>query len=109
MIFKVKSERHFSGWVAVGVLALIFLWGIFGRNGLVDLIQLRSQRSQWVTRNNTVEEQNSALSHQIERLKTDWDFIESIARKELEMVREKEVVIQIRPQGDQPATADEPK
>ncbi len=109
MTFKVKFERHLFGWVAMGVLALVFLWGILGRNGLIDLVQLRSQRAYWVSRNSALEAQNSALSHQIERLKTDWDFIESIARKELEMVREEEVVIQISPQPDQQVTVDDPK
>ena len=80
----------------MAVLAVIFVWGIFGRNGVLDLIELRAQREQWKTRNRAIEDENSALSHQIERLKTDWNFIESIARKELDMVREEEVVIQIR-------------
>ena len=106
MISNVKFERHLFGWLAMGVLALVFLWGILGRNGLIDLLQLRSQRAYWVSRNRALEAQNSALSHQIERLKTDWDFIESIARKELEMVREEEVVIQISPQPSQPVPVD---
>ena len=88
---------------------MVFLWGILGRKGLVDLLQLRSQRAYWISHNSALEAQNSALSHQIERLKTDWDFIESIARKELEMVREEEVVIQISPQPDQQVTVDDPK
>jgi cell division protein FtsB len=109
MIFKMKFDRHLFGWVAMGVLALVFLWGILGHNGFIDLLQLRSQRAYWVSHNSALEAQNSALSHQIERLKTDWDFIESIARKELEMVREEEVVIQISPQPGQPVPVDDPK
>jgi cell division protein FtsB len=109
MIFKAKIEWHLSSWVALGVLALVFLWGILGRNGLADLIKLRAKRTQWESRNSAVEAQNSALLHQIERLKNDWDFIESIARKELEMVRENEVVIQISPQTDISAPANTSK
>ncbi len=40
-------------------------------------------------------EKNEHLNHQIDRLKNDWDYIESIARNELGMVGKDEIVLRM--------------
>ena len=85
-------------------LSILFLFSmlffvIFGENGLVDLNHLRQDRDRMQEQNRVLVEENLALSREIDRLKNDMDYIESIARKELDMVRKGEVILQLKPSG----------
>jgi len=81
--------------VAAGFVLLVsFLFVIgLGKQGAVDLYQLRREREQLERSNAALREQNEALYKTIRRLKEDMNFVENIARTELGMARAEEVVI----------------
>jgi len=81
--------------VAAGFVLLVsFLFVIgLGKQGAVDLYQLRREREQLERTNAALREQNEALYKTIRRLKEDMNFVENIARTELGMARAEEVVI----------------
>jgi cell division protein FtsB len=81
--------------VAAGFVLLVsFLFVIgLGKQGAVDLYQLRREREQLERSNGALREQNEALYKTIRRLKEDMNFVENIARTELGMARAEEVVI----------------
>ncbi len=81
--------------VAAGFVLLVsFLFVIgLGKQGAVDLYQLRREREQLERSNSALREQNEALYKTIRRLKEDMNFVENIARTELGMARAEEVVI----------------
>jgi cell division protein FtsB len=81
--------------IAAGFLLLasfLFVIGL-GKQGAVDLYQLRREREQLEKSNSVLREQNEALYKTIRRLKEDMDFVENIARTELGMTRAEEMVI----------------
>ena len=88
--------------VSVLLLLALFVFIIIGDHGLVDLRSLKKERDQLVEENEKLTRENQAISIEIDRLKHDLDYIESIARQELGMIGENEIILK-------PQTAPEPK
>ena len=81
--------------LAVGgllLIAFLFLIGL-SRRGAVDLYQLTLEKDRLTKANEVIQEENQALYRTIERLKSDPELVESIARNELGMTAEDEVVV----------------
>jgi cell division protein FtsB len=66
---------------------------IFGEHGFIDLNVLKKERDQFVQRNELLTHKNISLSIEIDRLKHDPQYIENIARQELGMVAEDELIL----------------
>jgi cell division protein FtsB len=83
-------------FLAILVLFNLILLVIFSDNGLVDLILLRKEKERSAEKNREVIRENLSLYREIERLKHDPEFIESVARKELGVVGKDEVILKPR-------------
>lgn len=79
--------------VAVLILVSLLFFIIFSEHGLTDLNMLRKERMQISKENQALEQKNRSLRVEIDRLKHDPEYIESIARRELGMVGKDEVII----------------
>ncbi|GAI05136.1 unnamed protein product, partial [marine sediment metagenome] len=66
---------------------------IFGEHGFIDLNILKTERNQLVEKNEQLTHENISLSIEIDRLKHDPKYIENIARQELGMVGEDELIL----------------
>jgi len=81
--------------VIVGMIVLLFI-AVFGDNGAADLSVLRQEKRLIMQKNERLDAENLNLLRQIDRLKkNDLGFIENIARRELGMVREEEVILKL--------------
>ena len=81
--------------VIVGMIVLLFI-AVFGDNGAADLSVLRQEKRLIMQKNERLDAENRDLLRQIDRLKeNDLGFIENIARRELGMVREDEVILKL--------------
>lgn len=89
-------KKKFLLFLAILVLFNLILVVIFSDNGLVDLILLRKEKERSAEKNREVIRENLSLYREIERLKHDPEFIESVARKELGVVRKDEVILKPR-------------
>lgn len=92
------------------VLALLLV-AVFGDRGLLRAVQYRRQKAALEAEMRQLEATNAALRKEIAALRSDRRTIEGIARKELGMVREDELIYQFpsRPQaGRSPARSAEP-
>jgi len=83
-------------FLAILVLFNLILVVIFSDNGLVYLIMLRKEKERSTEKNREVIRENLSLYREIERLKHDPEFIESVARKELGVVGKDEVILKPR-------------
>ena len=81
--------------LAVSVLLLLALlfFIIISEQGLADLRSLKRERDLLVGENEKLARQNQAISIEIDRLKHDLRYIESIARQELGMIGEDEIIL----------------
>jgi len=89
-------KKKFLLFLAILMLFNLILVVIFSDNGLVDLILLRKEKERSAEKNIEVIRENLSLYREIERLKYDPEFIESVARKELGVVGKDEVILKPR-------------
>jgi len=83
------------------VLGLLTFWG---DKGILHLLRLQKELVRIKETNKNIEEENRKLREQVKRLQNEKQYIEEIARKELGMVKEGEILYQF----DSPKNHQEP-
>ncbi len=86
--------------IVILVLFSLLLFIMFSDNGLADLFKLKSDKDRLLQENTRLKRENLIMYRTIERLKNDPEYIESIARKELGMIRKGEIILKPKPSGD---------
>ena len=86
-----KTKRIFLILLIFLVLALLTF---FGDKGILHLLRLRKELVRIKETNVKMEAENEKLTEEVKRLQHDKRYIEEIARKELGMVKEGEVIYQ---------------
>jgi cell division protein FtsB len=87
-----RTQGIFLSITVVLLVSLLFFI-IFGEHGFIDLNILKKERGQLVEKNEQLSRENLSLSVEIDRLKHDPKYIENIARQELGMVAEDELIL----------------
>ena len=80
------------------LIAFLFFMALviaFGNRGLVDNYLMEKKLAQLNEENNSLAAQNAQLEKKIVLLRSDPAYIESIARKELGMVKESDIVYRL--------------
>jgi cell division protein FtsB len=88
---EVKTKLIIVGGIVI-LLGFLVVIGL-GDRGALDLYDLRQERDRLHRGNMELEEKNQQQYRTVERLRNDMDFVEDIARTELGMTREDEVVV----------------
>ncbi len=91
-----KKDFLQASLIVVLFLAFIVAWLAFGERGFLHLYRMEKERREYIDRIRKLEADNRELMDQIKRLREDEDYIESVARKELGMVRDNEVIYRFR-------------
>ena len=94
MGFNKKSFLKFS-FITLIFLALIVAWLGFGERGFIHLYRMEKERQAYLARIRHLEKQNQQLLKQIDQLRTDKDYLESMARRELGFVKDNEIIYKI--------------
>ena len=94
MGFDKKGFLKFS-FITLLFLALIVAWLGFGERGFIHLYRMEKERQAYLARIRHLEKQNQQLLGQIDQLRTDKDYIESVARRELGLVKDNEIIYKI--------------
>ena len=79
--------------LAVLLLVALFFFILVSEHGPADLIFLKQERRKLVEKSEQLTRENLSISIEIDRLKHDPEYIENIARKELGMIGEDEVIL----------------
>ncbi len=67
-------------------------WLGFGERGFIHLYQMEKERRASVEKILLLENENHELLEEINRLRTDNEYIESVARRELGLIKEDEIL-----------------
>ena len=78
----------------LALVALILGFALFGDRGILHMLNLSGQKTVMAQKLVDMEEQNEKLRVEIAALRSDRRYIERIARTELGMVRDDELVFQ---------------
>ena len=85
-----------SGFLKIGLLVLFFGliigWLGFGERGFFHLYKMEKEREVYLHRIGKLEQENQSLLEEIKRLRTDKAYIESLARRELGLLKEDEIL-----------------
>ena len=84
------------------VLVLAVVDGVFGERGLLANMQLRQRNDQQSAVNDELTAHNEAMTDDIRRLREDPAAVEELAREELGLIKDGELLIILR---DAPQTA----
>jgi cell division protein FtsB len=82
------------------LLFALFIYIVFSPHGYSDLALLKKEQSKLVQKNERLTRENLDIRIEIDRLKHDLGYIESIARQEFGMIRKDEIIIKPQKQSD---------
>ncbi|MBW2631118.1 MAG: septum formation initiator family protein [Deltaproteobacteria bacterium] len=82
------------GRLLFGIFIIMVLLTIFGNKGFMDYRVLKEKQAALEETNECIISENEELKREIMLLKTDLRYIESVARRELGMVKKGDIVYQ---------------
>lgn len=91
---ELTAKQRLLMFGACFLLILLFLVILFGEKGFYDYMFLKKQYAEIKKDNDNLEEEGRKTYAIIKRLKIDLDYIEEIARQQIGMVLENEMVYQ---------------
>ena len=96
------TKKH-NVLLSISLLLLIglFFFIIVSEHGLADLRYIKKERDRIAEENQKLTDTNQAISVEIHRLKHDPAYIESIARQELGMIGEDEIILKPQSASEQ--------
>ncbi|MCU0595802.1 MAG: septum formation initiator family protein, partial [Desulfobacterota bacterium] len=79
------------------VLALLFIglvvaWLGFGERGFIHLYRMDRERQTYLEKINKLERENRELLDEIQRLRSDREYVENLGRREMGLVKEDEIM-----------------
>jgi cell division protein FtsB len=78
--------------IPAGFILFILFFTVFGERGLLRIYHLNKDRQELQKKADTLKTENENLRREIEALKTDRRYLESIARKDFGLVRPNEII-----------------
>ena len=78
--------------MAILILFSLFLFIIFGDNGLVDFVLIKGEKNSLIEKNEQLNQENLNMYREIDRLKNDPKFVENVVRQELGVIGKDEVI-----------------
>ena len=82
------------GKFLIGIFIIIALFIIFGNRGFTDYRMLKEKQAALEETNECIAAENNELKKKIVLLKTDLRHVETVARRELGMVKQGDIVYQ---------------
>lgn len=80
--------------IIFGIFLIVFSFVIlFMPNGIIKLNIKKREMAESANVNAEIKKENKKLYREVLRLKSDTDYIEDVARKELGMIRDDEIII----------------
>jgi cell division protein FtsB len=95
----------------IPILAVTFIlyFTIFGERGLLRIYHLNKEKQDVQQRLETLKGENLKLVREVDALKNDRRYLESIARRDFGMVRKNEIIYQFPQKSDQKSAEQEKK
>ncbi len=89
------SKQNLFISFAILALFLLSLLIVLGDKGLADLNMMKKGKEGLVKKNEAIMNENLKMYRTIDRLKTDPEFIEKVAREELGVIGKNDVIVKI--------------
>jgi cell division protein FtsB len=83
-------------FIAFCLLGPVLGWLGFGKQGFINLHRIEKEREAFADRIRQLKEENRLLLRDIGRLRTDMSYVEYVARTELNLIKENEIIYRFR-------------
>jgi cell division protein FtsB len=103
MTLRLSLPRRWPAYLIGSLIVLLSLVTIVGERGALHLWRLRGEKSRLDEQNYRLQKENESLRQRIYSLRNDDEYLEKVAREELDMVRPGEVVYRFQTQGKRDA------
>jgi cell division protein FtsB len=80
--------------IPAGVIIFILFFTVFGERGLLRIYHLRKEKQEIQKNLEFFKSENEKLKREIEALRSDRRYLESIARRDFGLVRQNEIIYQ---------------
>ena len=87
-----KMKRKVLSMLLIGLILLVWFFAFFGEKGVIKIIRLRRERDRIIANVNRMQEENKRLQEEIRRLREDSRYLESVARRDLGLIKENEIL-----------------
>jgi cell division protein FtsB len=93
---QILTNTRLVALLLLSALILVILMGltVWGEHGLLAMWRKQGDVARLVQEIEAIERENARLSHEIQHLRNDMQHIEAIAREELGLVKEDELVFE---------------
>jgi cell division protein FtsB len=95
LAFFKKSYFAYISILAL-VAVLLLAWVSLGRHGLIDLYKMQKEKEEYLAIIRDLKEKNRLLAAEIRRLREDKEYLESVARKELGLIKDNEIIYRFK-------------
>ena len=92
MTLQFRLPANWPLYLLGSLILLLLLVTIVGERGALHLLRLRGEKSQLDEQNFRLQKENEALRQRIAHIRNDNNYLEKLAREELNLVRPGEVV-----------------
>ncbi len=94
------TKLHAWGfYLAIPALIVLFAYMIWGEGGFMDLTRFKEEEARVMEKNREIMAENQRIEEIISRLKHDGTYIEHLAKHELGLAGEKELIFRFEPHG----------
>lgn len=92
-------QEKIALFFTVMLLLLMLVLIVFSKNGVLDYSRLEKEKAAVLRENQKIKSRNQMLVREIRRLKHDLEYIRHVARHELGMTGEDDVVFKVMDHG----------
>jgi cell division protein FtsB len=92
-------KRRWLPILLIGLILLVWYFSLFGEKGVIKIIQLRRERDRILADVTRIQEENKMLQEEIRRLREDSRYLESVAREDLGLIKENEIIFIFEDRG----------
>ena len=89
---RIKLPQSWLIYLLGTLIASLSLVTIVGERGVIYLLRLRGEKNRLDAQNFNLQRENESLRQRLFRIRNDDDYLEQLAREELNMVRPGEVI-----------------
>jgi len=83
-------------------LGLVVAWLGFGERGFIHLYRMDRERQTYLEKINKLERENRELLDEIQRLRSDREYVENLGRREMGLVKEDELIYRFGTKKEKP-------
>ncbi|MFH2130949.1 MAG: septum formation initiator family protein [bacterium] len=89
------SDKKIIQWLIIFSSLTVITFSLIGDKGVVQLISLKQQQAELKQEIEELKQERKEWIHKIQSIKENRSYIETIAREQLGMIRDDEVVYQL--------------